>query len=537
MEIIWKLAIWVFILSPSYSLGENQTFLQKEKIKDLAYGVVEVVVPKLESKDIQYEKPLPFDQLSFNLREDKFHSIGTAFFISKKELISAAHVFAPEYHSLYNGKFFVRDSKGKTYKVQKILGYSSYSDLIQFSLTSYPKKITPIEHSKNVEVGDTVFSVGNAFGEGISFRAGQVSSFTSERNNGKWKDIRFSSPASPGNSGGPLLNGKAQYVGVIQRKTKNENLNFAVPSSIVIKMSKTEASLYRKGVGLKESDISEASTVATWDEKIKIPMELGKFAQKSQKLFGKFYSKLIKKHYKKFGKLLFPENTKYREYLRDQVFINKFGNVKSISNGNSWTVANYKGQEMNLGEGQKLNYAKSDMADIELFLDKPKDISLKKFINSPERIIKDLAKGIPLQRKMAGQKIRMTQLGSPEKNEVWQDKLGRRWNTLIWSLPSQDSFLGIHCSPMPSGVSCLLDIKRNASFTLGYQELLKINVNNMPRGLKGSVKQWAEFFSLPKDYLSHHMRKVKYDYKKDLVQIQTSHWDYNPNGNAILISH
>ncbi|MFK5892693.1 MAG: hypothetical protein QM504_05690 [Pseudomonadota bacterium] len=52
---------------------------------------------------MKYARELPFEKLSYKERNEKYHSIGTAFFINSKELMSAAHVFGLENFSLYKG--------------------------------------------------------------------------------------------------------------------------------------------------------------------------------------------------------------------------------------------------------------------------------------------------------------------------------------------------------------------------------------------------------------------------------------------------
>jgi len=48
--------------------------------------------------------------------------------------------------------------------------------------------------AQSKEIGDEVLTVGNAYGEGIALRGGQIASFTPENINGKWNFIRFSAP-------------------------------------------------------------------------------------------------------------------------------------------------------------------------------------------------------------------------------------------------------------------------------------------------------------------------------------------------------
>ncbi|MCI5122367.1 MAG: hypothetical protein D3908_14495, partial [Candidatus Electrothrix sp. AUS4] len=59
--------------------GNNIEFLDKELIQELNHGIYEVVTPKLEDKKITYARKLPFEKLDYVEREEKYHSIGTAF--------------------------------------------------------------------------------------------------------------------------------------------------------------------------------------------------------------------------------------------------------------------------------------------------------------------------------------------------------------------------------------------------------------------------------------------------------------------------
>ncbi len=60
--------------------------------------------------------------------------------------------------------------------------------------------------------------------------AGVVSAIRDDPFSGGYKVIQTDAAANPGNSGGPLLNGKGQVVGIVTSKLKaSEGLNFAVP--------------------------------------------------------------------------------------------------------------------------------------------------------------------------------------------------------------------------------------------------------------------------------------------------------------------
>ncbi|MCI5224105.1 MAG: serine protease, partial [Candidatus Electrothrix sp. AR4] len=274
---------FILLVCGSSLAGNNIEFLDKELIKELNHGIYEVVTPKLESDKITYAKKLPFDKLDFAERNEKFHSIGTAFFINEKELITAEHVFGLMYFSLYKD-CFIRDADGKVYPVNRIHKYSTRRDMMVFDLKEYPEKIAPLTFNRDLEVGDTVFSAGNALGKGIAYRAGQVASFTPERTYGQWKDIRFSSPASPGNSGGPLLNVQGEVVGLIVQKNQSENYNVAVPISEFDNLSE-KAELHNRNV-IVEIKGTDESLSKDWAYTHPLPATVPELARQAQRRYN-----------------------------------------------------------------------------------------------------------------------------------------------------------------------------------------------------------------------------------------------------------
>jgi serine protease Do len=53
----------------------------------------EVVMRKVDSDALTYEKPLPLDLIPYTIRSDHYWSIGTAFAIGPETYVTAAHVF------------------------------------------------------------------------------------------------------------------------------------------------------------------------------------------------------------------------------------------------------------------------------------------------------------------------------------------------------------------------------------------------------------------------------------------------------------
>src|SRR5271168_4439769 len=93
----------------------------------LSSSTFEVVLAKPLSDPSTYEKPLPLELIPYRERTDKFQSIGTAFAIGPNRFVSAAHVIIAGNGSQY-GPLALRNAAGTTYRIDKIIKYSSRED-------------------------------------------------------------------------------------------------------------------------------------------------------------------------------------------------------------------------------------------------------------------------------------------------------------------------------------------------------------------------------------------------------------------------
>ncbi|MEE8126002.1 MAG: serine protease [Nitrospirales bacterium] len=512
----------VLLFCPFIAEADNNIkFLDKKIIQSLRLSVVEVVVPKVESKKIKYARELPFHKLSFKERNEQYFSIGTAFFINGKELMTAAHVLNLEYFSLLKD-FYIRDSNGRTYKIGQINKLSSRRDMIIFELETYPEKILSLDVTEDVEIGDTVFSVGNAQGEGISFRAGQVASFTPEPEHGMWKDIRFTSPASPGNSGGPLLNVDGNVVGMIIQKNASENYNVAVPITEIDNLQ-DKAEFYIRNVSISLN--AEQNTYSMdWSEEIELPENIQIISSRAQNSLNSFYEKVFSGVYKKYEDDYFPKGKRFRAYLRNQINIRQFGVLKSGPDFNMWTLNSYSKKSIPISEDQKITLSKSDISTFHVVIEKPNDQTLEDFLSSPKRVMDNLLKALPLTRDIDVEKIRLVSLGDPEKTEIWEDKLGRRWISSLWYSPHTDRFAYSHCLAYPKGVICNVDIKETWYLSTGYLSFMKENLNEVAVGYEGELHDWIEYFSLGKKYLPAGFNKSSISLEDETLQIDLNNF-------------
>jgi putative serine protease PepD len=131
----------------------------------------------------------------------------------------------------------------------RVLGTDQSTDiaLLKVDLTGHDVKPVQLGSSAGVEVGDSVYAIGNPFGLERTFTAGIVSAVNRDitaPNNFTINDvIQTDAPVNPGNSGGPLLDAAGNVVGVVSQ-IQSENggnigIGYAVPSDTVRKVVDT----------------------------------------------------------------------------------------------------------------------------------------------------------------------------------------------------------------------------------------------------------------------------------------------------------
>jgi hypothetical protein len=506
--------------------ANNIEFLDKELIQDLNHGIYEIVTPKLEDDKISYARELPFEKLDYVERNEKYHSIGTAFFINEKELMTAEHVFGLRYFSL-NRDFFIRDSTGRIYSVDKIRKCSTRRDMVVFDLEEYPEKITPLHFNRQVEIGDTVFSAGNALGDGISYRAGQVASFTPEQVYGEWRDIRFSSPASPGNSGGPLLNTQGEVVGLIIKKTQGENYNIAVPISEADNLA-DNAEFHTRNV-IERIRGAAASFSRDLAYTTSLPATVPELAGQAQDALSAFHRTLRKELRAQVREKNFPGGKRFRYYLRNQSVIHGLAAVTPDISFRRWDAKQVELAKEPLAEGQNVYHGPLHQAgrfypplysDMVVIAEKTEGTDLKTFLDSPAMILETVFSAVPYFRYIGWERVPVTSLGEPEKTETWHDKLGRRWTSSLWYLPYSDGFLYSNCLPSPKGAVCTIMSTRASLLTEDYIAASRESCDELVVGYEGSLDDWEEYLALGKEYLPVFFQQAAISYKKGRTKIR-----------------
>jgi len=150
-------------------------------------------------------------------------SLGSGFFVRDGEIASNLHIV----EGAARGYAKLVGTKTK-YNIEGITAVDTERDLVVLKISVSGAPLS-LGSSDTVQVGESIYAVGNPQGLEGTFSQGIVSSI---RQVGSDKLLQITAPISPGSSGGPVLNSKGEVVGVsVATFRGGQNLNFAIPSN------------------------------------------------------------------------------------------------------------------------------------------------------------------------------------------------------------------------------------------------------------------------------------------------------------------
>ena len=470
--------------------ASQDTSLNSAVMDAISDAVYEVVVPKPTRDSLQYEKPLPMDLLPYSIRTDNYYSVGTAFAISPSEFVSAAHVMNLGSGSQFK-EIFLRDKEGRVYSIEKVLKYSKNRDFIVFSIrNTTAKRFLPL--NKNPRLNRKVYAVGNALGEGIVIRDGLYTSDTPEEEAGEWKWIRFSAAASPGNSGGPLLDQNGNVIGIVLRKSPSENLNYAVPIVEVINANKNEAIIQEKmRYVLDNMDMTKRETLK---KKSNLPKTYEELNSELNVIMAQFSDKLLKDLLAENRDTIFPHGSGstrlfYRSY--DAVFPHL---VMKGKDGN-WDAYYPKGtRDADLGNNGRLTYGTLG-STVFLYIRKPDNIPLETFYGDSKLFMDLILKGGGRYREIGPEEIKITSMGSAFEDYRFTDSYGRIWLVRTWLIEYDDGKVVTFSLPVPGGYIVMMRTDQTGSVDQGDIPDLKVLSDFIYVSYYGTFKDWREFLS------------------------------------------
>jgi serine protease Do len=481
----WAVIAVLLIAAAPAAVGAAAA-LTAELQKQVRGATFEVVIRKPLKDSLSYEKPLPLELIPFAERNDAYWPVGTAFALGPDTFVTAAHVLIAGVGSQF-GVPGIRDGAGKVYAIERVLKFALHEDFAVFTVGG-AAAVTPFATSTTPAVDDAVFAVGNALGEGVVIRDGLLTSFTPEAQDGKWKWLRFSAAASPGNSGGPLLDATGRVIGVVTGKSPNENLNYALPIERVLNGSDRAAVFEtRESFGIPK--LLQGTIVAEFNESFALPLPYPEFARSFRAAFLKYFREQQARLLAAEADNVFPHDS---ARLLATLYQSFDPCLMAQEDDRSWDAHSCAGTEVALpGDGRVWHCA--DLAAAGLFrLQYPGTAVDEHRYHDSKAFMDVLLKGVKTPRLIGTQPVRITSLGPAQQESLLHDHYGRIWQLRTWSLGYADAYVVVLALPTPDGYVGLMSATPSALADT-VTELLKFLADYVYLTYTGSLPQWRAF--------------------------------------------
>lgn len=150
------------------------------------------------------------------------------------------------YHVIKDGKKFIVTLTDNTEVEATLISGDEYYDIAVLKIDADKvKKVATLGNSSNIELGDTVFTVGAPFGKeymgtitkGIVSGVNRMLSVSNSNNTYLAEVIQTDASINSGNSGGPICNIKGEVIGITSSKLMGsgvEGMGFAIPINSII---------------------------------------------------------------------------------------------------------------------------------------------------------------------------------------------------------------------------------------------------------------------------------------------------------------
>ena len=451
-------------------------------------GTFEVVLKKPTSDSLKYEKPLPLDLLPFKERTDTYRSVGTAFALDGNTYVTAAHVLILAVNSQY-GAPLVRAADGQVCAIKSILKFSAHEDFVVFSLAS---DLAPrgLETNRTPNIDDPVMAVGNALGEGIVIRDGLYTSQTPEVQDGRWQWLRFSAAASPGNSGGPLLDGVGRVIGLIEAKSPNENLNYALPIANILDAPVGKARIDVRS--MTALPFLQGKDTYNLKDQFDLPLDWPTFQRSYLEVMERHGRAARKQLLTAYAGTLFPKGPGTETVFYEARTSVRAPGVLVQQPDGQWTIQVAQFDYSDLPQDGRVGHALAVSGVTLLRLVRGDEAADDAFYADSNTFMDLALHTLDLRRQVGTDSVRVISLGPALPESLLIDRYQRKWQQRVWALPYMDAYLVGLLLPTPDGYVALLTYALSP-FISEAQDNLTLLADQVTTPYEGTLGQWQAF--------------------------------------------
>jgi hypothetical protein len=454
-------------------------------------AVFEVVMrrPDPNEDPLSYEKPIDYSVVPFQIRTDKYVSIGTAFAVSATELATAFHVINLGEQSLVYQNYFIRDSAGHVFEVDKITAGDNERDFLIFTVKNHAPFKEYFHFADSWQVEDPVFSIGNALGEGIVRRNGLILGTVPEAENGRWNLLKSSAEGNPGNSGGPLVTPAGRVVALVT--SLRGNILYSTPASVIAAYQRKTLH-YRIRPTYNHLLLANEYTEA-FEYTVTLPAPYQAAGNAIVAAYALAYESAMSKLFAQAPAYLNGPNN---AYLLSSSISSTNPYLDYVDpNDNNWKLSSLNYKSHNLPTDGKLYSA--SVGDFSFYkIARPKQQSLVQLDTNPQLVLDLILANQRMERTLWDRsRYRILSFGSPTRSGVYEDGTGRTWICAFWLAPSDDKVVIMYLLPTPGGPVAVMTIQDSEDLFAYSWDVRKV-CDHIHSAYAGTLAEWTTFLGL-----------------------------------------
>ena len=234
---------------------ENLQVMLGYAIQEEKYTTAGMIIRELQGRDLTPERQLPEESAERFTQEQLIRGtvtiwvnrgmrieegvglpdrvIGSGFYVDRRGyIITNYHVIRSQVDPKYEGysRLFIRPSENPEAKIPaKVVGYDNVFDIALLKVEKEPENVLSFSPEKEQKPGERIYAIGSPAGLENTITSGIVSA-TDRRFLQMGNVVQVDVPINQGNSGGPLLDGNGNLIGVVFAGIEQfEGINFAIP--------------------------------------------------------------------------------------------------------------------------------------------------------------------------------------------------------------------------------------------------------------------------------------------------------------------
>jgi hypothetical protein len=350
------------------------------------------------------------------------------------------------------------------------------------------------EIERDFDTGDMVYSIGNAWGEGIVTRSGEILGTTPEEAAGRWRNIKTSVQGAPGNSGGPLVNRAGKVIGIVSYI--RDTLAYSVPFSAI---DQFPANQLRYSLALDYGHLVLANQVRrTFDVTLPLPQPQKDVQQQLVTLYRAEYEKAMRQLFAEAPVYLYGDKN---VFLLDSSPDSLFPQIDFVdADDGEWKLASFEVTRYRIDQYQTLLTAEAGPFEIWRITDNG---PLQSLPLQPDlrTIVDDVLKKARVERTLAGsrtneaRRFRILSLGSPYEQSEYRDSLGRLWIQARFLLPFDDKVFIAFLLPTPGGHVLLTAFCPSAAADVFACDMKK-TLDHTHIAYSATFERWDEFLRI-----------------------------------------